>query len=160
MSHNWYVRSLVHNKKRLPGKDTTDAGMRHRPRRLRETTRRKKTDLTKLDNDKRGCLQLAEQVQGKGQTLANWLKGNVANIPSSDGKGRAKEDQRRGEFSQKYRQETGPPQCKGNSGGGECMSHNESHRKAGQMKGQGEGSSKWKKAMSHNEGPQAKRQRT
>ena len=93
----------------------------------------KKADLTKLDNDKRGCLQLAEQVQGNSQTLASWLKENVRNIPSTDGKGRAKADRSRGQFSQNYRLDTGPSHWskvrrgtggKGPSTGKKATSHN------------------------------------
>ena len=121
-------------------------------------------DLTKQDKEKRGCLQLARQAQGKNESLGTWLRDNNETVPDSCGKGRAKENQRRGQFSQFFRKASGPAHCKGNSGGGEDM---------GKAKGktamfynwteahsQREGQSNWTTAMSHDDGPQPKRQCT
>ena len=44
----------------------------------------KNADLTKLDKQHRGCLQLAESCQGKNQQLAKFLKKNVEGIDSSN----------------------------------------------------------------------------
>ena len=43
----------------------------------------KGADLTKIDGKQRGCLQLARNCQGEGQTLATWLEQNVRGIYSS-----------------------------------------------------------------------------
>ena len=75
-------------------------------------------DFSKVDNNQRGCRQLASQCQGEGQTLANWLMTNVKNLPETSGHGRSKENKTRGEFSYQYRSDTGPiHKCKGKSHG-------------------------------------------
>ena len=67
----------------------------------------KRADFTKLDANGRGCLQRAQNAQGKAQVLAKWLVANVPGIPSTNAKGRDKAQKTSGEFSKIYRNETG-----------------------------------------------------
>ena len=68
----------------------------------------KRAVFTKLDASGRGCLQRAQNAQGKGQVLATWLLENVPDIPSTNAKGRDKAQKTTGQFSKQYRTETGP----------------------------------------------------
>ena len=60
---------------------------------------RRKADFSKLDHKGRGCLQLAEQCQGDGQSLAVWRRGNVKDLPDTDKQGRAPHEKRKGSVS-------------------------------------------------------------
>ena len=102
MSHNWYVAWSIKKKNAYQGKTPLMLAAGSALADCVKLLAEKRADFTQLDNDKRGCLQLAEQAQGKCEMLAHWLKENVRNIPSNDGKWRAKPDRSRGEFSQRF----------------------------------------------------------
>ena len=163
MSHNWYVAWSI-KKNAYQGKTPLMLAAGSALSDCVKALTERNADLTLLDRSQRGCLQLARQSQGKNESLGTWLRDNNETVPDSWGKGRAKEDQRRGQFSQSFRKASGPAHYKGKSGGGKgmgkakgktAMTHNWTEAHA-QRKGQ----SKRTTAMSHDDGPQPKRQCT
>ena len=98
----------------------------------------KRADFTKLDGKGRGCLQRAQNVQGKGQVLAKWLLENVPGIPSSKAKGRDKAQKTTGHFSKQYRGATGPDH-KGRNSKGESKGY------------QPQGDSQWQQRSSYSQ---------
>ena len=67
-----------------------------------------RADLHKVDGQGRGCLQLASQCQGDNQVLFHWLRKTVPGIGMTDGRGRAREDRTRGQFTEVFRKGTAP----------------------------------------------------
>ena len=58
-------------------------------------------DMTVEDDNNRGCLQLARQVQGNNQTLATWLKKKYPRLQDTNGV--AGGPKKRGKCSRKFR---------------------------------------------------------
>ena len=68
-----------------------------------------RADFNVTDPEGRGCLQFARQCQGDKQTLASWLKANVAGIQDTNGTThRSKDKKSRGSVCNAYRLSTGP----------------------------------------------------
>ena len=68
---------------------------------------KRRADMTVVDDNGRGCIQLASKVQGTNQPLANWLREHT-NAPATQGPGRAQQDKQSGWHSTACRQQSGP----------------------------------------------------
>ena len=96
-------------------------------------------DMNVVDDNGRGCIQLASKTQGNNQMLATWLRRNT-DAPETSGKGRPRSEKQKGRLSSAYRWKLGPkadsiltrsykPQEQGRNGAQDCYQPQESQAK-------------------------------
>ena len=75
----------------------------------------RRADMNVVDDNRRGCLQLARSAQGKNQPLAQWLRENTRAMNTA-GWGREVGEKQTGRVSSTYRSSLSPKAASGEKG--------------------------------------------